>query len=126
MRIEPVKMSEEELVRPHYLCNSTGQLVRVKQWLPVIRLRRTTSQNSDKNNDKSQEQSNFPSNQRARGGRSSSQRFISESEVMATKKDNLRRVANHQKSRVIMGAFLNDVMGGALSKGSFISDVIYE
>ena len=117
MRIEPVKMSEEELVRPHYLCNSTGQLVRVKQWLPVIRLRRTTSQNLDKNNDKSQEQSNFSSNQRTRGGRSSSQRFISESDVMATKKDNLRRVANHQKSRVIMGAFLNDVMG-AVSKGS--------
>ena len=126
MRIEPVKMSEEELVRPHYLCNSTGQLVRVKQWLPVIRLRRTTSQNLDKNNDKSQEQSNFSSNQRTRIGRSSSQRFMSESDVMATKKDNLRRVANHQKSRVIMGEFLNYVMGGALSKGSFISDVIYE
>ena len=104
MRSEPVKMSEDELVRPHYLCNSTGQLVRVKQWLPLIRPRRTTSQNLDKNKDKCEEQSIFSSNQRTKGGKASSQsqRLISSSEcdVMATKKDNLRRVANHQKSRV--------------------------
>ena len=51
-------MSEDQLqlVRPHFLFNSTGQLVRVKQWLPEIIKSPAILQNSDKINDKSEEQ----------------------------------------------------------------------
>ena len=108
MRIEYIKMSEDELVRPHFLFNSTGQLVRVKQWLPQIRRSPAISrtQNSEKNKNISNEQSKVSPNKRIQestttsSGSISAQVLSSELDIMATKKDNLHRVAAHQKSRV--------------------------
>jgi pyruvate/2-oxoglutarate dehydrogenase complex dihydrolipoamide acyltransferase (E2) component len=92
-------------VRPNFLFNSTGQLIRVKQWLPEIKTNPALSevQNPEKNKAKSTEQTKFSPTRRTRGTKTSSSGATNPhffSSDIAKKKDNLCRVAKQQKARV--------------------------
>ena len=124
-----------QLARPHFLFNSTGQLARVKQWVPEIIKSPAILLNSDKINDKSKEQGRtnltleqckVSSSKGRRRSTTSSQgsrtcprpsSSSSESDNTNMKKGNIRRFSKHLNFRVsffafILRAFLNYFMGG--------------